>query len=178
MISEAVAEKDPSEAEQVVRAKVTKPMPKKELEKHIAAFLRTQNTCVLATCKDNIPRATPMEYYSKGVTLYMMPEDGQKMENIRENPYISIGVFAPYTGWLSVKGVQITGEATLITKEDDPKEFDKGLKVYQWQKSAEEIGLHQLPASFRLLKIEAHAIELLDISLKTKGYAPRQLWTH
>lgn len=105
-----------------------------------------------------------------------MPEECQKMDNVRENPHVSIGIFAPYTGWMSVRGVQITGEATLITKEDD-KEFKEGLEVYQWQKSAKEIGLDQLPESFRLLKIKAHAIEMLDISLKTKGYAPRQIWT-
>jgi uncharacterized protein YhbP (UPF0306 family) len=121
-------------------------------------------------------RATPLEYFSKGTTLYIMPEEGQKMDNVRENPHVSIGIFAPYTGWMSVRGVQITGEATLITEEDD-KEFKEGLEVYQWQKSAKEIGLDQLPESFRLLKIKAHAIEMLDISLKTKGYAPRQIWT-
>ncbi len=104
-----------------------------------------------------------------------MPEAGQKMENIKENPHVSVGIFAPYTGWMSVKGVQVTGEATLINKDD--KEFKEGLEVYQWQKSAKEIGLDQLPESFRLLKVQTHAIEMLDISLKTKGYAPRQLWT-
>lgn len=165
-----------SETQRIIRTKVTKPMPKEELEEHISEFLKTQNVCVLASCKDNVPRASPLEYYSLGTTLYVMPEEGQKMENIRENPLVSVGVFAPYTGWLSLKGVQITGEATIITRED-AQEFDDGLSVYQWQKSAKEIGLKELPESFRLLKITAQAIEVLDISLKTKGYAPRELWT-
>jgi nitroimidazol reductase NimA-like FMN-containing flavoprotein (pyridoxamine 5'-phosphate oxidase superfamily) len=164
-----------TETEKIVRTPMMKVMPNEELEKHIEEFLKTQNVCVLATCKDNIPRATPLEYFSKGTTLYIMPEAGQKMDNIRENPHVSIGLSAPYTGWMSVKGVQITGEATLITKDD--KEFKEGLEIYQWQKSAKEIGLDQLPESFRLLKVQAHAIEMLDISLKTKGYAPRQIWT-
>jgi hypothetical protein len=104
-----------------------------------------------------------------------MPEEGQKMENITQNPLVSVGIFAPYTGWLSLKGVQITGEATIITREDT-EEFSGGLSIYQWQKSAKEIGLKELPETFRLMKINSHAIELLDISLKIKGYAPRQLW--
>jgi nitroimidazol reductase NimA-like FMN-containing flavoprotein (pyridoxamine 5'-phosphate oxidase superfamily) len=73
-----------SHAEKIIKARVTKSMPKDELEQHIAEFLKTQNVCVLATCKDNIPRATPLEFYSLGTTLYVMPEEGQKMENIRE----------------------------------------------------------------------------------------------
>ena len=164
-----------SQVEKHIRTKVTGKMPSKELEGHIAEFLTTQNVCVLATCKDNIPRATALEYYSDGTTLYCMPTGGQKMENIKHNPIVSVAVFAPYTGWLSVKGVQISGEATLVTQ--DAKGFSKGLEVYQWEKSAKEIGMSQLPKTFRLLKIVPHAIEVLDISLKSKGYAPRQLWT-
>ena len=164
-----------SHTERIIKTKVTRSMPKDELEQYIAEFLKTQNVCVLATCNDNIPRATPLEFYSHGTTLYVMPEEGQKMENIRLNPLVSVGIFAPYTGWLSLKGVQITGEATIITREDT-EEFSDGLSIYQWQKSAKEIGLKELPETFKLMKINSHAIELLDISLKIKGYAPRQLW--
>ena len=164
-----------TEVEKHIRTKVTSKMPNKELEDHITQFLKTQNVCVLATCKDNIPRATPVEYYSDGTTLYVMPTGGQKMENIKHNPIVSVAVFAPYTGWLSVTGVQISGEATLITQE--AKEFKKALTVYRWEKSAQEVGISNLPKTFRLLKIVPHAIEVLDISLKKKGYAPRQMWT-
>ncbi len=165
-----------SHTERLIRAKTTKAMPEDELRDHIIEFLKTQNMCVLATCKDNVPRATPMEYYSKDLTLYMMPEEGQKLVNLRDNGLVSVGVFAPYTGWLSVRGVQISGEASLITRED-VEEFREGVSVYQWQKSAREIGMQELPESFRLMKVEPYSIEMLDISMKAKGYAPRQIWT-
>ena len=164
-----------TEAEKLIRTKHTNKMPGKELEDHIAQFLKTQNMCVLATCKDNIPRATPVEYYSHGTTLYVMPTEGQKMENIRHNRIVSVAVFAPYVNWLSVKGVQISGEATLLTQES--KEFKEALAVYKWEKSAKEIGISNIPKTFKLLKIVPHAIEVLDISLKHKGYAPRQMWS-
>jgi general stress protein 26 len=164
-----------TEVEKHIRAKVTSRMPNKELEEHIAEFLKTQNVCVLATCMDNIPRATPLEYYSDGTTLYVMPTGGQKMENIKNNPIVSVAVFAPYTGWLSMKGLQISGEAMLITQEAG--DFRKAVTVYQWEKSAKELGISNLPKTFRLLKIVPHAIEVLDTSLKKKGYAPRQIWT-
>jgi general stress protein 26 len=163
-----------TEAERLLRTKHTNKMPNKELEDHIAQFLKTQSMCVLATCKDNIPRATPVEYYSQGTTLYVMPTEGQKMENIRHNRIVSVGVFAPYTNWLSAKGVQISGEAALVTQES--KEFNEALSVYKWEKTAKELGVPELPKTFRLLKIVPHAIELLDVSLKNKGYAPRQMW--
>jgi uncharacterized protein YhbP (UPF0306 family) len=164
-----------TEVEKYIRTKVTSKMPNKELEEHISQFLKTQNVCVLATCKDNIPRATTVEYYSDGTMLYVMPTGGQKMENIKNNPIISVAVFAPYNGWLSLKGVQISGEAMLITQEAG--DFRKALAAYQWEKSAKEVGIFNLPKTFRLFKIVPHAIEVLDISLKSKGFAPRQIWT-
>ncbi len=107
--------------------------------------------------------------------LYVMPTEGQKMENIRHNRIVSVAVFAPYVNWLSVKGVQISGEATLLTQES--KEFKEALTVYKWEKSAKELGISNIPKTFKLLKIVPHAIEILDISLKNKGYAPRQMWS-
>lgn len=165
-----------SKPEKVVGTKISKPMPKKQLENHIVRFLKTQNMCVLATCKNNIPRATPMEYYSKGTSLYLVAEKGKKTENIKSNPNVSVGIFAPYKGWFSAKGVQITGTAKIITKKDED-EFNEALSVYEWQKSAEEIGIKNLPENIKLLKIEAKVIEIVDTSLKAKGFEARQVLT-
>jgi nitroimidazol reductase NimA-like FMN-containing flavoprotein (pyridoxamine 5'-phosphate oxidase superfamily) len=150
-------------------------MPKKELEDHIVNFMKTQNMCVLATCKDNHPRATPIEYYSKGTTLYMVAEEGQKLVNIKSNPNVSIGIYAPYTGWFTAKGVQITGIAKVITHEN-ASEFKEAMSVYQWEKAVKELGIKELPQSVKVLKVESQKIEMADISLGKKGYVARQVW--
>ena len=93
-----------SEVLSIVRKRMTRRMPKKALEARIATFLAAQNMCVLATCAGDVPRATPLEYHSDGTTLYMMVEAGRKIENILENPNVSVGIYGPYKGWLSVKG--------------------------------------------------------------------------
>jgi nitroimidazol reductase NimA-like FMN-containing flavoprotein (pyridoxamine 5'-phosphate oxidase superfamily) len=165
-----------SNADRIAGRQITKVMPKKELEDHMVNFLKTQNMCVLATCKDNKPRATPIEYYSKGTTLYMVAEEGQKLENIKSNPTVSIGIFAPYTGWLSARGVQITGKAKIITREN-ASEFKEAMSVYQWEKAVKELGIKELPQAVKVLKIESQKIEIADISLGAKGYAARQVWT-
>ena len=51
------------------------------------------------------------------------------------------------------------------------------MRVYKWDKSAKEIEISNIPKTFKLLKIVPHAIEILGISLKHKGYAPRQMWS-
>ena len=50
----------------------------------------------------------------------MIADPGTETSNIESSPSVSVGVFAPYTGWLSVKGAQITGRAKMIA-EGDPE---------------------------------------------------------
>jgi nitroimidazol reductase NimA-like FMN-containing flavoprotein (pyridoxamine 5'-phosphate oxidase superfamily) len=152
----------------------TKTMPQQELEKYFAEFLIQNNTCILATCSNDIPRATPIEYRSKGTTLYFVGEQGIKLENIANNPNVSIGIYFPYTGMASAKGAQITGKATIIQR--DTEEFKDGLETYQWEKTAKEFNLQEFPKSLQLIQVDPTKVELTDMSLKKKGYSPRQTW--
>ena len=146
----------------------------KDLEKRIIQFLKKQNMCVIATCGDNVPRATPVEYHSKGTTIYFVGEPGTKLENIKKNPNVSIGVFLPYIGWDSAKGAQITGKAKIISRENST-EFKEGLAAYQWEKTAKELGLKTFPETgVELVKVEPKTVEFIDMSLKKLGYSPRQ----
>jgi len=87
---------------------VTKRLPTKEMKKRIIRFLNDRNMCALATCGDGVPRATPIEYHSKGLIMYFVGEPGIKLKNIAENPNVSVGIFLPYKGWDSAKGTAIT----------------------------------------------------------------------
>ncbi len=153
---------------------VKKSMPTKVLEERIIEFLKAQNMCVLATCGDGRPRATPIEYRSKGITIYFVGEPGTKLENMKKNPNVSIGIFFPYKGWDSAKGAQITGKAKIIFRENSI-EFKEGLAAYQWEKTARELGLKTFPETgVELVRVEPEKIEFIDMSLKKIGYIPRQ----
>ena len=151
-----------------------KQMPPDDLEKRIIEFLEGQNMCVLATCTNDIPRATPIEYHSKGTSLYFVGEPGTKLKNIKNNPNVSIGIFHPYIGWDSAKGAQITGKAKVISRKNST-EFKEGLEAYQWEKTAKELGLKAFPETgVELVKVEPEKIEFIDMSLRKIGYSPRQ----
>jgi len=171
-------------------SKINKKMPRDELERHIVEFLDSHDMCVLATSKDNIPRATPIRYGSKGTTLYMTGDPGTKLDNIRANPRVSIGIHDPRTSWLSVKGVQITGQATIIN-EDNP-EYEESLRIYKFyerlKEVIKEIGevtgieipeevLGEKPSgALAIIKVEAKKIELMESALVQRGYDARQVW--
>ena len=150
-----------------------KRMSPKDLEKRIIQFLKEQNMCVLATCSNQVPRATPIEYHSKGKTMYFVGEPGTKLKNIKNNPNVSIGIFLPYVGWDSAKGAQVTGKAKIISKKNIA-EFKEGLAAYQWEKTARELGIKTFPETVELIKVEQKKIEFIDMSLKEMDYTPRQ----
>jgi predicted pyridoxine 5'-phosphate oxidase superfamily flavin-nucleotide-binding protein len=148
-------------------------MSARVLGERIIQFLKEQNMCVLATCSNGVPRATPIEYHSKGLTMYFVGEPGKKLNNIKNNPNVSIGIFLPYTGWDSAKGAQITGKAKIILRKNFD-EFKEGLEAYQWEKTAREIGIKVFPSSVELVRVDPEKIEFIDMSLKKMGYSPRQ----
>ena len=155
--------------------KVTAPMPRDELEQHIIEFIKSHNMCVMATAKDNVPRATPIEYFSVGTTLYMVGDPGTKIEHMKANPQVSIAIHDPLTtGHFSVRAVVITGKPMLIT--DDNPEYYEAWRICQWEKVSKELGLAEPPKGLNMIKIEAKSIKLLENVLKLRGYASRQVW--
>ena len=149
------------------------PMPRDELEQYIIEFIKSHNVCVLATAKDNVPRATPLEYEAEGTTLYIMADPGNKMENIKANPQVSAAIHNPLHGFLTVKGIQITGKPRLITDTD--AEYPGAWKIFNRANAGKE-GWDVPPQGGTLLIIEAQKIELLESALKEKGYKMRQVW--
>jgi len=130
--------------------------------------------CVLATCHGNVPRATPIEYYSDELTVYMMTDSGTKTRNIAANPLVSIGIHDPLTDWLNIRGLQMTGTATLY--EDDKPEYWEAMSIYRWQNLGKDLGWTKPPRGYIIARVIPDRIEYLDISLKLKGFSERQVW--
>jgi len=158
----------------LAQAKVTKQMSKDELERRISVFIKNHNMCVLCTARDNIPRATPIEYWADGTTVYIFADPGSKRENIKANPKVSVGIHDTFVGSLSVKGMQITGEATLLT--DDNPEYNKALIMHRQEQVGEDIGDFKPRQGGTVIKIEAKKIEYIDVALKLDGYDLRNVW--
>ena len=159
---------------EIMLKKVTARMPREELEQYIIEFIKSHNMCVMATAKDNVPRATAIEYFSVGTTIYMVGDPGTKIEHIKANPQVSISIHDPYTGFFSVKAIVITGKPTLIS-DSDP-EYREAWRICQWEKITKELGLTEFPKGILMIKIEAKSIKLLENVLKMKGYDSTQLW--
>lgn len=140
-------------------------MPKEELKKQIREYLDKRKVLVLCTCNNNIPRATPMDFYTEtdSFNIYVGPAPGRKVKNIEQNPNISIGIYTPLSEG-KIQGMQITasGRDRLIFLREGDKEFEKVQKIVRGKRKL-------------LLKIIPEKIELLDYDFAKKGYSRLQI---
>lgn len=150
-----------------------KEISREDLEHLIHDLLEGESVCVIATCHKNIPRASTVEFFPLGERLYILTEGGKKVENILENPQVCIAIHAPFIGWKSVRGVQITGTAEIAGKGS--KEFQEGLEAYGKRRG---LGHCTLPGSMIVIKVTPIRVEYVDTSLEKKGYKVRQTLEH
>ncbi len=115
---------------------------KEEIEKEIIRFLDENSThkgdgtqpgcglqhglaCALGTCRDNLPRVTPIDFFNDGLTLWIMGNAGGKLANIRSNPNVAVGIYTRMDHSVENQSIQLWGKASLITLEKDKELFMK-----------------------------------------------------
>jgi uncharacterized protein len=139
-------------------------MPKEELKKEIRIFLKKRQELVLCTCSNNIPRATPMDFYTDGETfdIYVGIAPGRKITNIEANPIVSIGIYTPMKEG-KIQGLQITaaGKDRLIFLKPGDPEFEKAQKIVRGNRKL-------------ILRIRPTRLELMDYDFAKHGYAKMQ----
>lgn len=144
---------------------IKKEMPLEMLKTEIRNFLDKRKVLVLCTCSNNIPRATPMDFYIEkdSFNIYVGPAPGRKVKNIEENPIVSIGIYTPLSEG-KIQGMQITasGKDKLIFLKEGDIEFEKAQRIVRGKRKL-------------ILKIIPERIELLDYSFINQGYSRLQI---
>lgn len=144
-----------------------KELSKQELFHLVVALLKEQSLCVIATCSENVPRASTVEYFPIATTIYILTEGGMKIENITRNPNVSVAVHAPFAGWDTVRGIQITGLAQ--TGRRGSGVYEEGLDAFNKRRG--QIGT--VPDIMTIIKVKPNIIEYIDTSLGNKGFKVR-----
>ena len=136
----------------------------KAFEKVLLKFLKEQNILHLSTCKNNLPRTTPLEYRLHGLTFYILSEGGGKFNNLKVNKNISFSIAAPYhpkEDFWGAKGVQAWGKAKVYTRKTNPRRFEDALRKMKVYESIKKMGLKDLPPqiNFRIIEITPDIIK-------------------
>jgi general stress protein 26 len=138
-------------------------LSKQELEQLIVDLLKEQSLCMIATCSGNLPRASTVEYFPIATTIYILTEGGVKIENIIHNPNVSIAIHAPFAGWQTVRGIQITGVAEIGRRGS--RVYEEGLDAFNKRRGH----IRTLPDIMSVIKVKPSKIEYLDAALGNKG---------
>jgi general stress protein 26 len=142
-----------------------KRLSRPHLQRLITEFLQTQIMCVLATCGEKEPRASAVEFFPDGLTLYILTEGGRKIDNLKKNPRVSVAVYTQFLGWDNIKGLQIAGTAGLGASRSAI--FREGVRAYRRRRGRKDA---LVPNVLKVIKIIPDEIEYLDTTLKAKGY--------
>jgi general stress protein 26 len=138
-------------------------LSKQELDQLIVDLLKEQSLCMIATCSGNLPRASTVEYFPIATTIYILTEGGVKIENIIHNPNVSIAIHAPFAGWQTVRGIQITGVAEIGRRGS--RVYEEGLDAFNRRRGH----IRTLPDIMSVIKVKPSKIEYLDAALGNKG---------
>lgn len=98
--------------------KEEKNLSREELERRILKFLGTKVIGTLATSYNDEPRSTPVRYCNDGWNILILTEGGGKTHNIARNPRVCFSVYGNYSGFRSVRGLQLWGQAEIIQPDD------------------------------------------------------------
>lgn len=185
-----------------------KTKPREQLEREILEFLNEAGShpgttdkpgcplkhglaCVLATEYKGMPRATPIDFFADGLTIWLAGEPGLKIRNIRSNPQVAVCIYHPMDHARINRSLQITGTASLLSYAGDPDLFLDRLKRMGVYDAARKVLGEMLAAKdgppenldqealqavkrFNLIKIEPSEITFLRIH-PTEG-TQKDIW--
>jgi general stress protein 26 len=133
-----------------------------ELEKVLINYLKRHNVLHLATCRDNEPRSTPLEYFNNGLTVYISSEGGGKFANLKANSRVCYSICDPYEpaeDFFGASGLQGWGIASTFKKNEAIHQYSRNrdvLKKYGLEEVASKI-------NFNVITIEPIKIRYLDL---------------
>jgi general stress protein 26 len=167
----------------LIAKKLSAKLSEDKLKERIATLFKEQTMCTIATASsDGQPRATPLECFADGLTLYIFADPGTKIANIQVNPKVSISVCNQITpswngdDWKGHKAAQITGVATIL-QSDDPESIRAKKEVIHWQEFVSALGRDTSePPNGLVVKVVPSKIEYSEKELMLNGYSSKQIW--
>jgi len=131
--------------------------------REIVLYLDDHNVLHLATCRDNEPRCTPLEYFNNGLTVYIFSEGGGKIANLKANPRVSYGIADPYDparDFFGSSGLQVWGTASVFKKNDDPDRFNRIRSYARTTQALQDQGLDEAAGSYNFNVIAIEPVKI------------------
>ena len=167
----------------LIMKKLTAKLPENELKRRIVAMFKEQTMCTIATASsDGTPRATPLECFAEGMTVYIFADPGMKIENIKVNPKVSVAMCNQLKprwkddDWKTHKAIKITGLATIL-EPGTPENIHARKEIIHWQEYVGALGWNITePPEGLVIRVKPAKIEYQENGLMAEGYSSKQIW--
>ena len=153
----------------IEQQKTAKHMDRAAALSHIENFIRTHNTCALATGTGNYVRCTPIEYTFMDGEFYLYSEGGNKFIGLEKNPNVSLAVFEYYGDKNDSHGLQVMGRAELF-----PPRCELFKKVLAFKGIPYDV-MKAAKVDVALIKITPLVYEMYDTDFVKAGFDVRQI---
>lgn len=134
----------------------------------IEEYINANDTCALATGTDTFIRNTPIEYSYHDGCFWMFSEGGEKFVGLEKNKNVCIAIFDKYSGFSSLKGLQIMGTAELV------EPFSDEYNAHVVYKNITLESLQNMDSPMNLIKVIPIEADFLNSDLKEDGIDARQ----
>jgi nitroimidazol reductase NimA-like FMN-containing flavoprotein (pyridoxamine 5'-phosphate oxidase superfamily) len=144
---------------------------KREFKRQIIALLDGHRIMTIATNRpDGWPQATVVGYANDGLVIYcFIARDGQKYENVRSDPRVSIALAKDYPQPLQIKGLSLAGRALVV---EDHIEVGHARELLLRRHPEYKVMPRPDPTAVTLLRITPEIVSILDYS---KGFGHTDL---
>lgn len=135
---------------------MNKQMSSEELKQHVIGFLKEHKDAALATCMNNVPRCSPVQYFlGDNMTMYILSAGGEKFKAIDKNKNVCLLVNTEYLTYRKIKGIQVFGTA-------ETSESNSSLLIEAKRFSPEPYIIESKSAELKVIKITPEEIVYLD----------------
>jgi len=152
-----------------IRDAALKKADSKTVKEKIDTFIKTHNTCTLATGDHNDIRSTPIEFIYVDNSFYFLTEGGEKFVHILQNPNVSVSIYNEYSGMNDLNGLQIKGHATIV-----PIGSALYCDILKEKRLSME-AIERLACDMNMIRVSIKRMEFLSSSFKTEGFDAKQI---
>ena len=115
-------------------------MSQSQLERKAIDYLAAHNVVTLATQGDKGLWAAAVFYVNDGFALYFLSAAHTRhAQNIVVNPAVAATVQEDYKDWPDIKGIQLSGEVTLLVGEPRESAIELYLEKYPFVANSAEL---------------------------------------
>jgi predicted metal-binding protein len=158
----------------------TKTFSKSELEHKIIGRMMDNKYCILAVSRGNMPQTMISEYYAQGLNVFIPVDDELTIENIRNNPLVSVAIFnsshTNTTNQIALFEIQMRGKASLHVEED--KSLFPGIPHGRnpLDPTHDASDLNQTQSLKQIIRVKPFKIEYWEPEMTNQAYSAPQIW--